>query len=289
MIHRRVSIAVLVCAVLLLGAVPVVFAQSPDGDKLVIGENFVLTAGDRINGNLAVVGGDAELEAESVVNGDVAVLGGDLSVSGTVTGDVVVFGGSVTLDEGAVVRGSVAGIGSSVSRAPGATVGGDLFDTESFPVPDRLIPPIAPPTPAEPGPPMLSHVWSLILWPIQALGWSLLMAILAVLAVLIAPRNVGRVANTVATESLMSFIVGLFALAVAGFAGLFLLICCCLGLFVWLAALIAIVVGWIAVGLGSDNLCCMCSRCGMWLHFSRPPWASSSSRFSPVCRSASAA
>ena len=66
---------------------------------------------------------------------------------------------------------------------------------------------------------------------------------------LIAPRNVGRVANTVASQPLMSFIVGLFALAVAGFAGLVLLICCCLGLFVWLAALIAIAVGWIAVGL----------------------------------------
>ena len=96
---------------------------------------------------------------------------------------------------------------------------------------------------------MLSQAWSFVLWPIQALGWSLFMAILAALAVLIAPRNVGRVANTVASEPLMSFIVGLFALAVAGFAGLVLLICCCLGLFVWLAALIAIAVGWIAVGL----------------------------------------
>jgi hypothetical protein len=246
---RRVLMVWLVCALLLLAAVPAVFAQSPDGDRLVVGQNFGLAAGDRIDGNLAVIGADAEFGVESIVNGDVAVLGGDLRVGGTVTGDVVVFGGSVTLEESAVVRGSVAGIGSSVNREPGATVDGDLFDTKSLPLPDRFIPPVAPQVRSAPDLPQRLQPWSFIWWPIQAFGWSLFMAMAAALAMLIAPRNVGRVANAVALQPLMSFIVGLFALSVAALAGLVLLICCCLGLFIWIASLIAMFVGWIAVGL----------------------------------------
>ncbi len=249
MIYRRVVITVLVCMVLLFGAAPAVLAQSPDGDRLIVGQNFVLAEGERINGNLSVIGGNAELGTESLVDGDVAVLGGRLRVGGTVTGDIVVFGGSITLDESAVVRGSVAGIGSSVSRSPGATVDGDLFDTESLPIPNRLTPPIAPPALPVPNAPKPPQAWSFILWPIQALGWSLVMALATALAVLIAPRNVGRVANTVASQPLMSFIVGFFSFAMAALAGLVLLICCCLGLFVWLAAAVAVLVGWAAVGL----------------------------------------
>jgi hypothetical protein len=249
MSYRRALMAVLFCAVLLFAAVPAVFAQSPDGDKLVVGQNYVLAAGDRIDGSLSVIGGDVKLETESVVDGDVAVVGGDLRIGGAVTGDIVVFGGSIVLEESAVVRGSVAGLGSSVSRSPGATVEGELFDTGSLPLPNRSRPPIAPPAPWQPGAPAASQAWSLLLWPVTALGWSLLMAMMAALAVLIAPRSVGRVANAVASQPLMSFVVGFVSLAIAALAGLVLLICCCLGLFVWLVGLIAILVGWAAVGL----------------------------------------
>jgi hypothetical protein len=250
MTYGRAIAVLLVCTILFLGTASGVLAQGPDGDQFIVGQDVVLRSGDEITGSLAVVGGDIRLEPESVVDGDVALMGGDLRVGGTVTGDVVVFGGSIRLDESAVIEGSLAAIGSSIERAPGARVNGEVFDSKPFSVPRGLAPPDLPPlAPLRPEPAEPSLPWSILLWPLQALGWSLFMAFFAALAVLIAPRNMGRIANAVAAQPLMSFAVGLVTLAVSALAGLVLLICCCLGLIVWLGAAFAAFLGWIAVGL----------------------------------------
>ena len=250
MTYRRVLTAGLACAVLLLVTAPGALAQSPDGDRFLVGQNFVLESGDRVAGSLSVIGGDAVLEPESRVDGDVALVGGDLRVGGTVAGDIVVFGGSIQLDESAIIKGSVAGIGSSITRGPGAQVEGESFDSQGFTIPDKPIMPfVAPFLPETPQAPRLPSPWSIILWPLQAIGWSLFMAVAAALAVLIAPRHVGRVANTVAAQPVMSFLVGFCTVLAAALVGLVLLICCCLGLVAWLIAALAVLVGWIAVGL----------------------------------------
>jgi hypothetical protein len=250
MTYGRAFVALLICAILFLGTASGVLAQGPNGDQFIIGQDFVLSSGDRTSGNLAVVGGDTRIEPESVVDGDVALLGGDLQIGGTVTGDVVVFGGNIQLDESALIEGSLAAIGSSVRRAPGARVEGEVFDSQPFSIPSELTPPkLLPFAPLQPGPARPTPPWSTILWPLQALGWSLFVAFFAALAVLIAPRNLGRIANAVAIQPLMSFAVGLVTLVAASLAGLVLLICCCLGLIVWLGAALAVLLGWIAVGL----------------------------------------
>ena len=65
----------------------------------------------------------------------------------------------------------------------------------------------------------------------------------------VAPKPMSRIANAAAKEPALSFGAGLLTFIVGILAGALLLIACCLGVFVWLALLISIAVGWIAVGL----------------------------------------
>ena len=76
-----------------------------------------------------------------------------------------------------------------------------------------------------------------------------MMLLLGIIAVVVAPKPMSRIASAAATQPALSFGAGLLTFVVGILAGALLLIACCLGVFVWLALLIAIAVGWIAVGL----------------------------------------
>jgi hypothetical protein len=215
---------------------------------VVVGQDFVLSSGEEIDGNLAVLGGDATLRADSAVRGDVAVLGGALSVAGTVTGDIVVFGGDIQLKDGALVEGNVAALGGSIERSPDAIIEGESFSGLLPPGVPRLGPspedlPVLPVSPPRPPLPL-----RLLLWPLKALAVALGMALLGGAVALLAPRHVGRVASTAAAQPFASFAVGFLTYLAAGLAGLLLLIACCSGLLVWLVLAVAVTFGWIAVG-----------------------------------------
>jgi hypothetical protein len=252
----RSSMLALVILILLT---PAVWAQGPTGgDRLVIGQAFVLAEGEEVNGNLIVLGGSAVLQEGSVVRGDVAVFGGSATVAGTVQGNVAVFGGSTALEDSAVVEGDLATIGGSVSRSPGAVVSGEVFGGE-IPLPflnrfDRPFP-LERPWPPLPsvrgtqrvGP--LGVFGSLVAWQFRTLGTALFLALLGVVLVTLAPRAMGRIASAAAGGAFVSFGMGLLTLVVGVLLGLLLLIACCLGLIVWLALGVAWLVGWVAVGL----------------------------------------
>lgn len=228
------------------------FAQGPNGDRLIVGQSFVLAAGQELNGNLVVLGGSVTLEERSIVYGDVASFGGSLSVAGTVQGNVAAFGGPVDLRNSAVIQGSLATFGGPISRAPGAVVSGDTFNglTAPFSLPGRLpipempTPPVGRPTDVSRG-----VLWSILAWELWTVGWALVLALLGVIAIALAPRALSRVASTAANDTWVSFGIGLLTLVVGLLLGLILLIACCLGVLVWLALAVAWLVGWIAVGL----------------------------------------
>jgi len=248
-------------AVLILAlAAPVALAQDTTGDKLVIGQSFVLAEGEELTGNLAVLGGSATLEEGSVVRGDVAVLGGSLTVAGAVDGDVALFGGALSLKETAVVGGNVATFGGAITRDPRAVVSGDVFTglPAPFPLPLPGIPeapaaPTAPWPPASPraarGDGFLGIVGAIVLWQLVTFGWVLGLILLGALAISIAPKALERMANQAAGEPLVSFGAGLLTLVAGFLAGLLLLIACCIGLLGWLALAIAWLAGWLVVGL----------------------------------------
>jgi hypothetical protein len=88
-----------------------------------------------------------------------------------------------------------------------------------------------------------------ISWQFATLGSALMMMLLGVVAMLVAPKQMNRIATAAASQPALSFGAGILTVIVGILAGALLLIACCLGIFVWLALAIASVVGWIAIGL----------------------------------------
>jgi hypothetical protein len=76
-----------------------------------------------------------------------------------------------------------------------------------------------------------------------------MMVLFGVIALVVAPKPLACIADAASTQPAYSFGAGLLTFVVGILAGALLLIACCLGVFVWLALLVAIAVGWIAIGL----------------------------------------
>jgi hypothetical protein len=248
----RKALLVSILVLLFLGAAgSVVFAQD-GGDKFVFGENFVLRSGEVLGGNLAVLGGTATLEQGSTVKGDVAVAGGQLIIAGTVEGSAAVLGGTAELTETAIIKGDFASFGGTANVASGATIEGESFGGLRSAGPSVEIPEL-PRLPEVPKPLVrprpFGGLGQIISWQFATLGWALIMLVLGVIALVVAPKPMSRIANAAATQPALSFGAGLLTFVVGILAGILLLVACCLGVFVWLALLIAIAVGWIAVGL----------------------------------------
>jgi len=248
----RRALLVSILVVLILGAAgSAVYAQG-GGDKFVFGENFVLHADEVLGGNLAVLGGTATLEQGSTVKGDVAVAGGQLIIAGTVEGSAAVLGGTAVLEDTAVIEGDFASFGGTAKMASGAVIKGESFGGLDSKPPSLEIPEL-PSLPAAPkpfiSPRPFGSLGQIISWQFATLGAALMMLLLGIIAVVVAPKPMSRIASAAATQPALSFGAGLLTFIVGILAGALLLIACCLGVFVWLALLIAIAVGWIAVGL----------------------------------------
>lgn len=255
--YRKMMLAAGLAFLLLLAAFavsgPVAHAQGGEGDKVVLGQSYTLGAGEHLSGNLTVLGGDVRLEKGSRVEGNVVELGGNLSAAGEIRGNLSVLGGSLNLAATAVVQGDLATFGGALHEAPGAQVHGRTV--ESFPAPRLgdtlpalpLVPPAAPATPAAPSGPGLFGRF--VIWQLATLGWAVLLALLGVGAILLAPRHMERIASTVASGPVFSVAVGLLTLIVAALVGTLLLLACGLGLLVWFAVFLGLLVGWLAVGL----------------------------------------
>jgi hypothetical protein len=248
----RKALLVSILVLLILGAAGSTVLAQDGGDKFVFGENFVLRSGEVLGGNLAVLGGTATLEEGSTVKGDVAVAGGRLIIAGTVEGSTAVLGGTADLAETAVIKGDFASFGGTANVASGATIEGESFGGLRSVGPSVEIPEL-PRLPEVPKPWVSTRPFAglgqIITWQFATLGWTLMMLVLGVIALVVAPKPMSRIANAAATQPALCFGAGLLTVIVGILAGILLLIACCLGVFVWLALLIAIAVGWIAVGL----------------------------------------
>jgi hypothetical protein len=99
---------------LLLAFVPAVaWADGGGGDRVHIGGDVVVAAGETVPGSLVVIGGNALVQGD--VLGDVVVVGGALRVEGHVHGEVVAVGGPVTLTGGTRLDRDLAGVGGGLT------------------------------------------------------------------------------------------------------------------------------------------------------------------------------
>jgi tetrahydromethanopterin S-methyltransferase subunit B len=136
---------------------------------------------------------------DGTMDGDIVLIGGSLNVQGSVTGDAAVFGGSATLGDHAKMGGDVAVLAGTFTRAPGATIAGELDAPQ---VSGRRA--------------LAGLVLGL------AAGFFVPLAIAGLLAVLIAfavlhENRIRVLADTMRNRAGMAFLAGLATVAVYGF------------------------------------------------------------------------
>jgi len=256
--------ATLITALLLLAATPA-WAQSappnPNGG-IVWNEDYIISSGERVTGDIVVFNGNASVERDGTLDGGLVIWNGDADVEGTITGDLVVSNGDIRLKDGARVDGSiVCSWNCDLDRAQDASVGGSIVD--SMPLRGLRLGPTQDfsfqiPIPESPEPPGLSF-WTagpgrlfgwLLRW-LRTLASILVVAVVGGLIALIWPSQVSRVGRTVTTSPLPSFGMGLLVVVAATALILGLIITICLSPVGLLGALVlaaAGLFGWVSIG-----------------------------------------
>lgn len=214
--------------------------------KVVLGENFILESGETLDGDLLVFGGNVTLEIESRVTGDVVIFGGNLTSGGEVGGDLAVLGGHVQLNSQAVVKGDVISLGGDIQKHEGVQILGQEVTERSFnfpfdfewPGPDFHWVGFGPASAATQG------LWFLFR--------CFLLAALAVLVVMFWSEPTKRVAATTIEQPLLAGGLGLLTAIIAPFVLLLMVIFIItipLALIVALVLVVAVIFGWIGIGL----------------------------------------
>ena len=176
-------------------------------DRIIIGENYTLGSGQTLDGNLWIMGGNVSLDPNSTVTGGVQIMGGTLNVNGTVEGDINAMGGFVRLGDQAHIKGNVNLVGGSLDRGNSAQVDGEVNTETGGPI--RIVPPAG--TVRLPRIDLaLSPIWQVMRFFLEAF----VMAALAVLVVLFAPKHVERTAHAVVAQPLVAGGLGLLTLVV---------------------------------------------------------------------------
>lgn len=215
------------------------FAQSPNGDVFLLGQNYTLKSDKTLDGSIAVIGGNVTIEKGATVNGEAVVVGGNLSIDGEVNGDVVLVGGNLTvtsningnivvvggqllLTKTAVVKGDVTTIGGQVKKEPGAEVSGNIVNNAPpITIPDIPNVPNIPNIPSVPNisnPPAVNvnvnPFWELA----GVLGRAIAIALIGMLLTLFLQPQLERVADSIARQSLLAGSFGLLTVVVAPLA-----------------------------------------------------------------------
>jgi hypothetical protein len=245
---NRIHILIFLCLIAALFIPSAVYAQSGGGDgsgQLVLGGTYTLASGDSLDEDLAVLGGTATLQKESTVNGDIFIAGGTLTVSGTVNGTITALGGTLTLDDNAVINGDVVTTGATLHRSENARVTGSVIQGQGY-LPQNLknLGLFNQPNVGLNFQPFSDMMWFLFR--------TLALAALAILITMFLPRQTGRIANAVVLKPIESIGMGLLTAVVAPLLLIILLVTIILIPVSLLAALalgLAILYGWIALGL----------------------------------------
>lgn len=215
-------------------------SSSNDGDKFIMGGTYRLSKGETINGNLSIFGGAVSLDEGSTVNGDVTVIGGSVIAAGTINGGINGLGGSITLDDTAVVQGDVSTVAASVNKSDSAVIQGKFITQSESGVEIPDVPKVAVPAIVKP----FSDAMGSLLR-------SLVIALLAVLVMLFAPRQTNNVTKAIEDSPVAGGAIGLLTWILFPFVIIILaitLILIPLSLIAIVIFGLGVILGWIAVG-----------------------------------------
>jgi acetyltransferase-like isoleucine patch superfamily enzyme len=149
---KKTAYWLLLAALLIM---PVRAAYADDGtahDRLIIGQNFTLPAGETLDGDLVVLAGEVTIGEGALIQGDLVVIGGGLRLDGEARGSAVVIGGSASLGAASSVGRDLVALGGSFQRADGSRIAGDIITnlsvtTERPPRATAIPGPALPPNP----------------------------------------------------------------------------------------------------------------------------------------------
>ena len=97
-------------------------------DQVVIGQDFVLNAGDAANGDVVVIRGHARIDG--TLNGDLVLVGSDAKMKGTANGDFVSIASSIAFESGSILNGDFVSVLSVIHDASQATFNGDRLNLD---------------------------------------------------------------------------------------------------------------------------------------------------------------
>ncbi len=248
---RKLLLPILLFGLLLGFSSPVLAQTDPppaiQGDKVVVGQTFILKEDQTLNGDLVVIGGTAILKSNSNVNGDVVLIGGVLDVFGKINGDVTALGGSLDLMDTAFISGSLINFGSTVSQQEGAVIQGQQianlpfnFNFEEAPFVDQV-----------PVPTTVQRVGGFIGTLLWAIIQVLAVAALAILVLLLFPKPTERISNALGQQPFVHWGIGLLTIFAAPIAFLVMVITILLipvGIIGFLVLGFALLYGWIGLG-----------------------------------------
>ena len=223
-------------------------------DVVIFGQEYTLAAGEVINGSLIAFGCEITIEAGAIIRGDLVAFGSDIVMDGTVERSLVAIGSQLEIGETALVEGDLVGPGTDWQRAPGAQINGDTITNElRVDLPEYNIDPTLDFQEFTPAIPDRHWVEDGVRQGMSSVLWMMFQAFaistLALLVVLFWPKATRRMADTLVDEPLASGGFGLLGLIILPIVILFSVITLVGPFILALAAGIALLFGWIAVGL----------------------------------------
>ena len=247
---KKICFALLLLAVLVLPAHAAYALSSPMDGRVVIGQNYTLKSGEKLNGDLVVIGGEATVEQDANIIGNIVVIGGSLKMDGSAAGDAVVIGGLVLLGEKASVAGDVVTAGGSLQRAVGAEIGGNIVSNlppPTFQIPNSL----SGQTPHVPSAPSFNFNFGPFASAAGVFFQAIGLAALAMLLAVFLHPQLDRVAQALVAQPFMAGSIGLLTAFLAPIA-LVILVVTLILIPVALAAVLLLVLAWLfgVVALG---------------------------------------
>ena len=222
-------------------------AAPPDDGRTIFGESYTLNNGEILNGDLNVLGGVVEIMEGATVTGNVLVVGGVVTVDGTIQGNLTAVGGTVSLTGHALVQGDLISPGSFVTMDEGANVQGDIVQDWTIPDTNIEIPNVTPPQVVQ----APSQSASTLTRIGREIGQLLAMAAMGALLLLILPKSVDVMTQSLRAKPWTMLGFGALTALVMAIGGVILTLTICLIPMVILFGLvfaIAALVGWLTLG-----------------------------------------
>jgi len=212
------------------------------GDQLVIGNYFLLSSNDTLEGNIVGIGASLVIDKNALLKGDISLLGGTLDVYGTIEGTINTFAGISHIYKNAIIKGDINQYFNKALVDNGAQISGEI-NTFTFP---RF--------PAQPFNKFINFLTQ-VLQPQKWIGLQLALVIIystfSVIASLSMKRRLSNMVTAVQKQPVVSWIFGILGAMIFPLAGLILILTFCfapVGILLIIIGVLLTCLGWIVMG-----------------------------------------